>query len=247
MDKGIIKGFQPVTLEALDSLSLMNRTDTKCVFHERYLPEILAKVASNYKVLEINHERIMPYHSTYFDTPEYFLYLSHHNGARPRFKVRLRDYLISDCSFFEVKRKTNKERTKKKRMEVPFRVQTISDESRNFLKLHSPLGDATLIKTLENSFSRITLAGFASNERVTLDIDMSYRTKRNELSMAGLVIAEIKRGSASASSPMLQTLHEMHICATGFSKYCMGIVSLVEGVKYNNFKPKLLTVKKILG
>jgi hypothetical protein len=247
MDKSIVQEFQPVTLEALDALSLMNRTDSKCVFHAKYLPEVLARVASHYLVLEINNQRLMPYRSTYFDTPDYLLYLRHHNGARPRYKVRLRDYLVSDRSFFEIKRKTNTDKTKKKRIEVPFHTQIINEECQKFLELNSPLGNMNLRSTLENSFSRITLAGFASNERVTLDVDMTYRTKRNELSMAGLVIAEIKQGSASKNSPMLQTLHDMHLTAAGFSKYCIGLVSLVEGLKYNNFKPKLLTIKKILG
>jgi hypothetical protein len=198
-------------------------------------------------VLEINNQRLMPYHSTYYDTPDHMLYLSHHNGARPRYKVRFRDYLVSDRSFFEIKRKTNKDKTKKKRIEVPFHTHNLTEESQKFLEVNRPLGKLNLISTLENSFSRITLAGFASNERVTLDVDMSYRNKRSELSMAGLVIAEIKQGSASKNSPMLQTLHDMHLCDAGFSKYCIGLVSLVDGLKYNNFKPKLLTIKKILG
>ncbi len=247
IDKSIIQGFQPVTLQALDALSLMNRTDTKCIFHVRLLPEILEKISSNYHVLEINGERVMPYRSTYFDTTDYRLYHAHHNGARPRYKIRLREYAISDRSFFEIKRKTNKERTKKKRMEVPFHTQEINQECQKFLKLHSPLGDVTLVKNLENKFSRITLAGFATNERVTLDVDISYHFNGTALMMDGLVVAEIKRGAASSFSPMMQVLREMKIPMNGFSKYCIGIVSLVNGVKYNNFKPKLITIKNILG
>jgi hypothetical protein len=247
IEKGIVQPFEPVSLEALEALSLMNRTDTKCVFHVRLLPELLAKVAGHYLVLEINNQRLMPYTSTYFDTPDYLLYTNHHNGVLARYKVRFRDYLISDRTFFELKRKTNKSRTKKKRMEVPFRTQEIAPEGFDFLAAHSPLAGVPLIKVLENRFTRITLAGFATNERVTLDVDMEYVVNGKNLALEGLVIAEIKRGRASTHSPMMQALHEMHITPSGFSKYCIGIVSLVEGVKYNNFKPKLLNLKKILG
>lgn len=244
---GIITDFRPVTLKELDKLALMNRVDSKFLLRTDRLPELLERIMGDYRVLEISDCRLMPYTSTYFDTPDYFLYRCHHNGVRTRYKVRLRDYLISDRSFFEIKRKTNKEKTKKKRIEVPFKTSQITGESQEFLQTSSPLGDYPLIKTLENSFSRITLAGFETLERVTIDLNVRYKTDTAEMGLEGLAIAEVKRSAASTGSPIQSALREMKIPPGGFSKYCIGIVSLVEGVKYNNFKPKLRNINKIIG
>jgi hypothetical protein len=245
-DRSLFQSFNPVSLDALDSLSLMDRIDTKFIFNARLLPALLERIAPHYYVLEINGQRFMPYRSVYFDTPDYSLYLHHHNGRLERYKVRMRDYLISDRSFFEVKRKTVKKKTKKKRIEVPFQCDEIKQDGLEFLRYHSPLGDLKLVPSLENSFQRITLAGFASNERVTLDVEVCYQRKGQKFSLDGLVIAEIKRGKACSHSPVQQALRELHVHTPGFSKYCIGIACMVDGVKYNNFKPKLLTINRIL-
>lgn len=246
-DLGIIKDFRPVSLKELESLSLMNRVDTKYLFRIDDLEEFLEHMKAEYRVLEISQSRIMPYCSTYFDTPDYFLYRCHHNGVRSRYKVRLRDYLVSDRSFFEIKRKTNKDKTKKKRIEVPFQTSEFSAATLDFLQNNSPLEGTQLVKTLENSFSRITLAGFETHERVTIDINVNFKIDAKKMDMNRLVIAEVKRSGNQNNSPVLNVLREMRIPVCGFSKYCMGIVSMVDGVKYNNFKPKLRNINKILG
>jgi len=247
IETDIINDFRPVTLKELDALALMNRTDTKYIFRADRLAEFLERVKSSYRVLEIEECRVMPYSSIYFDTPDYFLYRCHHNGVRCRYKVRLRDYLVSDRSFFEIKRKTNKNKTKKKRIEVPFQTGEISVDSLDFLDNNSPLGSCTLIRSLENSFSRITLASFETHERVTIDLDVKYRVGSKRLEMDRLIIAEVKRSSSSSVTPVLEALHDMNIAPGSFSKYCIGIVSMVEGVKYNNFKPKLRNINKIIA
>lgn len=38
----------------------------------------------------------------------------------------------------------------------------------------------------------------------------------------------------------------MNIHPTGFSKYCIGVSLLYQNVKYNNFKPKLRLVHKLM-
>lgn len=247
ISNGVIGSFRPVSLKELDSLSLMNRTDTKFLFRADRLTDFLTELLPYYQMLEIDGTRVMPYKSAYFDTPDYFLYRCHHNGVRSRYKVRLRDYLISDRSFFEIKRKTNKNKTKKKRIEVPYQTQEIAPSSQIFLNENSPLGGCTLVKTLENSFSRLTLAGFDTHERLTIDLDVCFRVNDHNLDMSRLVIAEVKQSGHSASTPVMKVLHGLEIRPGSFSKYCMGIVSMVEGVKYNNFKPKLHIVNKLLG
>ena len=65
-----IQAFRPISLEEMDSAALMNRVDTKFVFHQKYLPSFLGWLHESYRVLEINNYRSISYHSLYFDTPE---------------------------------------------------------------------------------------------------------------------------------------------------------------------------------
>jgi hypothetical protein len=242
-----IQEFKPVSLEEMDQLALMNRTDTKYFFHESKLDEILLSVMNNYKILEINSCRIMPYSSLYFDTPDFNLYLWHHNGRADRFKVRLRDYLISDKSFFEIKHKTNHDRTKKKRIEVPFKTGEISVDAKKLLHKYPAISEMELVPKLANKFHRITLAGFESQERVTIDTNLAYSFNGSETKFPGIVITEIKKSGAVGDSPFAQALRKAGIFPCGFSKYCMGVVSLYRNVRYNNFKPKLNKLNKILN
>jgi hypothetical protein len=49
-----------------------------------------------------------PYLTLYFDTESFDNYIAHHNGKRPRFKIRMRKYVSSGFSFLEVKEKDNR-------------------------------------------------------------------------------------------------------------------------------------------
>ena len=96
----------------MDSVSLMKRVDTKFIIHIEQLPQLLDIVYNDYRVLEINQNRVMTYKSNYFDTPNSNLYLLHHNGKSSRVKVRIRNYVESNLFFLEVKQKSNRGNTK---------------------------------------------------------------------------------------------------------------------------------------
>ena len=65
----------------------------------------------------------------YFDTPDRQMYAEHQRGRKNRQKIRVRRYESSGVSFLEVKRKNNKGRTDKKRMEIADRVPQPSEYS----------------------------------------------------------------------------------------------------------------------
>jgi hypothetical protein len=83
----------------------MKRVDTKFIVHKDQLPQLLDNIHNDYRVLEINQNRVMTYKSKYFDTPNAHLYLLHHNGKASRVKVRIRNYVESNLFFLEVKQK----------------------------------------------------------------------------------------------------------------------------------------------
>ena len=88
----MLASFEPISLEKMDEVKLLNRMDSKFVLNAGKLQEILAQLHSSYYVLEINHIRLQRYETLYFDTPEHRLYLNHHNKHLNRFKVRSRKY-----------------------------------------------------------------------------------------------------------------------------------------------------------
>ena len=105
-------------LSEADSVNLMNRVDSKFIFLSSQLPEILSHCIKSYSLLEIMKENLFEYKNTYFDTPKYHFYLTHHNRKLNRKKIRTRSYVNSDKHFLEIKQKTNKGRTVKTRKEI---------------------------------------------------------------------------------------------------------------------------------
>jgi hypothetical protein len=241
----LLTGFDPISLAELDTLSLMNRYDTKYVFHQRKLPELLKLVKGKYKLLEINGHRLMNYRTAYFDTPGLQLYLDHHNGKYNRYKIRFRDYIESHISFFEIKKKVNGNRTRKARIETPWDVKTITEKPLEFIAKHTPLVHLELSRTMDNNFQRLTFASHSTFERVTVDFGITYGFGGHKKCFDDIVVAEIKRGQGCGYSPMAIALKQLGVRPYGFSKYCIGIVSLYEGIKYNNFKPNILTINKL--
>ncbi len=241
----ILSGFKSVSLNEMDNVKLMNRTDTKFFFNFDKLKNILTEAKEKYNVLEIEKKRILSYKTLYFDTENFGLYTAHQNGKLNRYKIRHREYIDSKISFFEIKFKSNKGRTIKKRIKRPKIEETFDDKSKKFLINNSTLSPNELKPKLYNNFSRITLVGKNKPERITIDINLGYKTQKKEINLPFMVIAEVKKDGYSNSSDIMKILHKNKIYPKGFSKYCTGIILTNNNIKYNRFKQKLLTINKI--
>ena len=114
--RSLLDNFKACTIENLDKVKLLDRKETKFLFHQMYLPLVLKKLEPFYNILEFKNDRLSEYENTYYDTDDYIFYHQHHNGKGQRFKVRFRKYKSSDTLFFEIKIKNNKGRTVKKRL-----------------------------------------------------------------------------------------------------------------------------------
>lgn len=120
IDRCLLDRFDPITLERMDSIRLMNRIDTKYVTDILQLREILEDAQrQGYLVFESDEERIQAYDSIYFDTSDLRMFREHRRGKLVRQKIRTRVYLGSGLCFLEVKKKNNHSRTRKKRVGVP--------------------------------------------------------------------------------------------------------------------------------
>ena len=119
----ILQQFDPITLEEMSGIRLMNRIDTKFVTTLPVLMQLLQMAQGEYRVQEIGQERNMRYDTTYFDTLDFNMFHVHQTGHTGRQKLRFRTYVSSNLQFMEVKTKNNHGRTKK-------RFTTISTASR---------------------------------------------------------------------------------------------------------------------
>ena len=229
----------------MDSVKLMDRTDTKFIFKLSELPNILSQLNTNYKVLDINGSKISQYESLYFDTPNFELFRKHQCGKANRFKIRFRRYVESNLIFFEIKLKNNKGRTIKNRIKEKKIDGIIHEKANNLLQSNSPYNTEKLEAKLWVNYSRITLVNNNSPERVTIDLNLHFKNDTKIKHIDNLVIAEVKQDKAK-SSEFMKVMKKQHIREGSISKYCLGVINLIEKIKYNNFKPKLITLNKTL-
>lgn len=240
------KKFTPIQLEEMDQVKLMNRIDQKFWFHEDSLQGILQSVSQDYYVLDIEDQNEFPYTSTYYDTPENQMYTKHHNGNLNRYKIRRRSYLSSDLSFLEIKFKTNKGRTFKKRMKTENTGHSFTFEEGAFIEANTPYFWWDLKPSLINEFSRVTLVNRNFKERCTIDRELQYTKNGDWTRLDKLAIIEIKTNGRKSLSPLALALREERIKASGFSKYCMGRVLTDQNLKRNAFKMKIRKIQKTI-
>ena len=244
----LLKPFEPITLEEMKSVKLMNRTDTKFVTNTSKLRQLLKMAQQDYYVQVIDGERNLDYDTTYFDTTAFDMYNMHQSGHLNRQKIRFRTYCINDLQFMEVKTKNNHGRTKKKRIEVSD-MNLKDEEKRQFLHKHLRYEVEKLQPALSNHFSRITLVNKGMTERLTIDTALNFHNllNGNDKDMGQLVVIELKRDGL-VHSPVLQMLRQLRIQPHGFSKYCMG--SALTGndhLPVNRFKRKLIEINKLVN
>ena len=244
--QNILNSFSQISLEEMDSIRLMNRMDTKYVFSAGLLLNIVSTLTDSYKILEIGQKRDFLYNSRYLDTEEMLFYLQHVTGKLARHKIRFRKYESTGTTFLEIKRKTNKNRTVKWRIENNSDAFNLDDSALNFINKHIPFNSFVLKPTLENRFTRITLAGFDTRERITFDFNMSFSSLNGEeVELPYLAIAELKSEGFPSWSPFVLSAKKLGIKPTGFSKYCMGNAILLNLPKKNILKEKILLLNKI--
>jgi len=238
----ILKSFDAITLKEMDNVKLMNRTDTKFIFSIKQFEKIMTDINQYYRILEIDGKRLCRYETLYYDTGDLKLYKQHQRGKLNRYKIRHRTYVESDLGFLEVKFKNNKGRTIKTRIpqhDVPY---SWGEESIQFLKKTLPFNPIELKPVIWINYNRYTLVNKNGGERLTIDLDLQFVKDQKSEQLERLVIAEVKQDKRK-SSPFMNVMKKCHIREGSISKYCMGIAFTYDGVKKNNFKSKLITIK----
>lgn len=245
-----LKKFDPISLEEMDNVKLMNRADTKYLLNRDKLIPVMEQLSRYYRILEIAGKRTNDYKSLYFDTGDFKFYHDHHRGKMNRTKIRYRQYLDSGLWYLEVKLKNNKGKTEKERIKRKDQLEQtgeagFSDRSKKFIEEATHIPVSALDHKLTNYFTRLTLVHKIRKERLTIDLDLRFVNEGANVSIPNLVIAELKQEKFSSQSDFAIIMKKEKIYPGGFSKYCIGSLLLNPHLKRNSFKPKLLKLNKL--
>lgn len=242
--KDSVQKFPAISLDDMNSVALLKRTDTKFVINKADLNTILSKIENHYKVLEIDGNRLMTYSSLYFDTKDKAFYHDHHNGKINRTKIRIRKYIESNLCFLEIKQKDGKGNTNKSRIRIPDFETKLSETSTAFIR-ETTCKKYNLLPSLWNTFTRITLVSLVHQERITIDLNVQYTINQIRKKYDDLVIVELKQKRFNRQSKLVEALKSKHINPYSISKYCIGMIHMYTDLKYNLFKRKVLKLNKI--
>ncbi|MCR5019217.1 MAG: polyphosphate polymerase domain-containing protein [Bacteroidales bacterium] len=247
-----VKSMEPITLEEMDGVKLLNRIDTKYLTDEQTLVRLLADAQkAGYRALVAEGTKISPYNSIYYDTPELKMFLDHHNRRLVRQKVRTRVYVNSGDAFLEIKRKNNHGRTKKKRTSIPLNEMENFQADANateYLARHSAFTVDMLSPVLSTEFDRITLVNPDKTERLTIDTALRFTNFRThkKASLENAVIIELKQ-DGHAASRMKGILLDHRVKPMRVSKYCIAVTLTDRAVKSNRFKVKVRAIEKTIN
>ena len=250
IDPELLMAFEPIDLDRMDTIRLMNRIDTKYVTTSSVLDAILRQaLACGYMMFVSEGVRIHPYDSIYFDTQDLRMFLDHRNSRLVRQKVRTRIYSASELCFLEVKSKNNHSRTKKKRISIPpeeftdFRGDGLCSD---FLSKITDYRADSLSPSVETSFSRMTLVDKDLSERITIDSGICFRNMRNGVTsgLGDVVIIELKRDGRKRST-MQDILLSLRVKPMRISKYCMGVALTDSRCRPGRFLEKIRACEKL--
>ncbi len=237
--------FSKISLQEMDSVALMDRVDVKYVLPVQDLSEILKEAKAHYKILSIENNFFAPYETLYYDSPYFDLYHLHQSGRLNRHKIRYRKYMNTGASYFEIKFKNNRKRTIKTRIPTVFDTNyELNSDSRNFLNKDEVFKPTDLQAKLWVNYTRLTLVNIQTSERVTIDLDLTFKNEKEKKSYDKIVIVEVKQ-TKNKQSAITEIFRKYNFKQGSISKYCLGIMSLYPEIKYNRFKKKYLHLKKI--
>jgi hypothetical protein len=242
----VLSSFKPIALGEMEGVSLMNRVETKYVFSTQKLTFLLDSLAENYKVLDIGTIRAFPYRTIYLDTPEFLFYTQQVRGKLNRHKIRYRWYESTGVSFLEIKKRTNKHRTIKWRIENKLCSDSPDRNASAFIREYLNYSLTDLKPVLINEFTRITLVGLELKERITIDYNLSFTSPEgNNFRLPFIAIAELKREMHNGQTPVYKIMRKTGIQPCSFSKYCIGSTFVRDMPRMNILKPDLLLINKI--
>jgi len=153
--------------------------------------------------------------------------------------------LYNNQNFFEVKQKIKGNRTYKFRIEKSGDGNFFSDVEQEMLNL-SGAPKIELEEKLKVYYTRLTFASKSENERITIDLGLTYSNENVRRELKELIILEVKQDKMKRNSGVVHYFKSKNIRPLSISKYAIGIAMLEKCVKKNAFKSKILQINKLL-
>jgi hypothetical protein len=245
-DSNLTNAFPEASWADVQNTELLRRFDRKFVLRTDQLESVLGAIVGKYRLLPSAGHPLATYNTTYFDTPELFMFTQHARGRRPRFKVRIRHYPERCLSFLEIKRKTNRGETAKKRVELTYGQDEIVAANYDFVHKHTKLDPASLRPILSTHFKRLTLIEPLLGERVTSDVFLSFKSGAVSREMQGVVVAEVKQADAMSRSAVVDALRAIGARPRSFSKYSFGVALCGLSTRIGTFRPGLRMIERLV-
>ena len=244
MTRNLINFARISLADARDKAS-NGRLDVKYLCHCDDLPSFLEILGKDYSVLTIEGEQIFDYESRYFDTPDFHLFYEHQIGRYNRKKIRIRRYLSTKEVWVEVKTKIKGIKTEKIRHKTDLEEMAGSMPQNLPSSIESELEDCSnLNPVLDVNYRRITLVNLELNQRITIDLDLTFYHESKKMCLGDLAIIEFKFLPKNAPTLKDSTLKRTGLFRSKFSKYCVGL-GLLASVKQNLLAPELHLCEKL--
>ena len=249
----VLHGRQPIGLEAIESVALMDRFDSKFLVPVHWLLEVVQYLKSH-QVLTIDGQVSTRYNNLYFDTADWISLEDHIRGRNTRFKIRIRQYENTGVAFLEVKKRDVYGKTTKERIvrasNQPWNAEWTPRE-REFVAQHVPYA-AELRPTLRGAFDRFTLADLATGERITFDQNVAFVEPQDQgkpeawnTPAPHLAIVEWKQHQINHQGSLMQSFRQQAERrgplgrAVRVSKFVLGNAILRPGYAMRSYKSAL--------
>ena len=242
----LLHSFDPISLDGLNAKAeMLSRIDNKYVVRSDALQKVIAEVAGDFEILDIDNCRAFTYDTRYFDDPERSAYYEHHQGLRKGFKVRVRRYADADLCFLEVKVKGKRGQTVKHRLpHDPEQIDALSCEAFDFARTtysdhYGKPFEYNLQRALDLRYKRITLVAKSGDERMTIDTELQFWSGDKSIKLnPDIFIVETKSELGRGIADLIfRKVHERP--TSKCSKYCVGMAALGEVSKWNRFIPTM--------
>lgn len=236
---------------------LLSRFDSKHLIGDDDLSHVFDAFGAD--ALVLRHDGITApqdgprYETRYFDTPDLRTYRDHLMGRRRRFKVRVRRYVDTNDTFFEIKARFPRGQIKKYRWQVepadaavlltsaePLSAEWAARTDDLVRQIYGLPVPPTLVPTLHVVFNRLTFYVPGTDERATLDSNIAMARVDDSAPIradASVHVLEVK--SAVQRCSIDRGLLRSGLRPEGMSKYCLGLGLLTPELRINPWRSLL--------
>lgn len=236
--------FESISLAELNAKAeMLTRLDNKYVVPLDVLEQLAPDLGAHFDILEIDGNRDFGYRTQYFDTSDMCSFRHHVQGRRMRSKVRTRHYLDADICFVEVKLKSLRKVTVKKRLaHDPDDLDRLGEPALQFVEdAHIDRYErgslAPYAPVMQMQYNRMTLVARSGGERLTIDRSLRFWTDQasEEIAPEMIVIETKSAFGRGIADTILRGAghHPVGSC----SKYCVGLAALGIVPRFNKFMP----------